>query len=278
MNSTGFPELDEHFMTKVSDLQKMIDIKLTLRDDSEYLEQVQSFESEVDNVQNTLSVFRRDIQTEKEKVTKLQETNSQLEKFLTHLTYLVNNTPERLPRHQDSEPPGADKGAGDTTQTNQKTAKSTSANQKPSLKTSPPTATSQAISGKQPNTYYPEIEYLKVDEFQDVPKYLKGRITYDQMNKFIDGMNAAYLSKYKLLRQKKSSLNDANRKRYEIYKSQETKDTAGSYFVTEDDLRDYGSLKIDNVARSIKTILRHCKRIREVRGGKITRIVYIDNY
>ena len=59
-------------------------------------------------------------------------------------------------------------------------------------------------------------------------RYLKGRITYDQMNKFIDGMNAAYLSKYKLLRQKKSSLNDANRKRYENYKSLETKDTAGT--------------------------------------------------
>ena len=52
----------------------------------------------------------------------------------------------------------------------------------------------------------------------------------------------------------------------------------GSYFVTEDDLRDYGNLKIDNVARSIKTILRHCKRVREVRAGKITRIVYIDSY
>ena len=59
-------------------------------------------------------------------------------------------------------------------------------------------------------------------------RYLKGRITYDQMNKFIDGINAAYLSKYKLLRQKKSSLNDANRKRYENYKSLETKDTAGT--------------------------------------------------
>ena len=52
----------------------------------------------------------------------------------------------------------------------------------------------------------------------------------------------------------------------------------GSYFVTEDDLRDFGNLKIDSVARSIKTILRHCKRMREVRAGKITRIVYIDSY
>ena len=52
------------------------------------------------------------------------------------------------------------------------------------------------------------------------------------MNKFIDGMNKAYLSKYKLLKQKKSSLNDFNRKKYEKYKSQESKDTAGtSHFI-----------------------------------------------
>ena len=61
-------------------------------------------------------------------------------------------------------------------------------------------------------------------------RYLKGRITYDQVNKFIDGMNKAYVTKYKLLKQKKSSLNDMNRKRYEKYKSQETKDTAGTIF------------------------------------------------
>ena len=48
--------------------------------------------------------------------------------------------------------------------------------------------------------------------------------------------------------------------------------------MTEDDLRDFGNLKIDSVARSIKTILRHCKRMREVRAGKITRIVYVDSY
>ena len=41
MNSAGFPGLVDHFTTNVSDLQKMIDIKITLRDDSEFLEHVQ---------------------------------------------------------------------------------------------------------------------------------------------------------------------------------------------------------------------------------------------
>ena len=55
-------------------------------------------------------------------------------------------------------------------------------------------------------------------------------MTYDQVNKFIEGMNKAYRAKYKLLKQRKSALNDANRKRYEAYKSQETKETKGKIY------------------------------------------------
>ena len=50
------------------------------------------------------------------------------------------------------------------------------------------------------------------------------------MNTVIDELNKAFTAKYKLLRQKKSTLNDRNRKRYETLKMQESKDTKGSVF------------------------------------------------
>jgi len=53
-------------------------------------------------------------------------------------------------------------------------------------------------------------------------------MSYDQVNKFIEAMNLSYKAKYKVLKQKKSTLNDANRKLYEIYQRQETKDTKGN--------------------------------------------------
>lgn len=58
-------------------------------------------------------------------------------------------------------------------------------------------------------------------------RYIKGRLSYDQVNKFIESMNAAYKAKYSLMKLKKSLLNDAKRKRYETYQRQETKDTKG---------------------------------------------------
>ena len=41
MNSAEFAGLDEHFTTKISDLQKMLDIKLAVKDDNECLEHLQ---------------------------------------------------------------------------------------------------------------------------------------------------------------------------------------------------------------------------------------------
>ena len=58
-------------------------------------------------------------------------------------------------------------------------------------------------------------------------RYMKGRLTYQQVNTVIDELNKAFTAKYKLLRQKKSTLNDRNRKRYETLKMQESKDTKG---------------------------------------------------
>ena len=51
-----------------------------------------------------------------------------------------------------------------------------------------------------------------------------------QVNTVIDELNKAFTAKYKLLRQKKSTLNDRNRKRYETLKMQESKDTKGGVF------------------------------------------------
>ena len=59
---------------------------------------------------------------------------------------------------------------------------------------------------------------------------MKGRLTYSQLNAAIDELNKPFQEKYKILAMKRSALNDANRKRFEKFKLQETKDTSGLYF------------------------------------------------
>ena len=56
---------------------------------------------------------------------------------------------------------------------------------------------------------------------------MKGRLTYEKINSVIEKLDHVYVEKYKILKLKKSSLNDIKRKRYEAYKLQETKDTPG---------------------------------------------------
>ena len=59
---------------------------------------------------------------------------------------------------------------------------------------------------------------------------MKGRLSYQQVNAAIDELNKAFTAKYKLMKQKKSTMNDFHRKRYETLKMQESKDTRGGHY------------------------------------------------
>ena len=41
------------------------------------------------------------------------------------------------------------------------------------------------------------------------------------------------------------------------------------------DLKEFSSFKLDKVGQSILNILRHCGKLKEVRGGKIVRFVVV---
>lgn len=60
-------------------------------------------------------------------------------------------------------------------------------------------------------------------------RYMKGRMNYSQVNTAIDELNKAFSEKYKVLGMKRTTLNDLNKKRYERYKEQESKDTKGQF-------------------------------------------------
>ena len=60
----------------------------------------------------------------------------------------------------------------------------------------------------------PKLAYLTVQEFQSVPKYMKGRFTYDAFNQVVDEFNNALETKYEFLRkgfQAMASIQDKKR-------------------------------------------------------------------
>lgn len=59
-------------------------------------------------------------------------------------------------------------------------------------------------------------------------RYMKGRVTYDQLNAAVQNINTAVKAKYRILQQPLKSLNNHSRKLQTRFKEQETKGTKGT--------------------------------------------------
>ncbi|XP_027433382.1 spindle and kinetochore-associated protein 1 [Zalophus californianus] len=118
-----------------------------------------------------------------------------------------------------------------------------------------------------------EMLFITSDEFNGIPAYMKSRLTYCQINDVIKEINKAVVSKYKILHQPKKSMSSVARNLYHRFIDEETKDTKGHYFIVEADIKEFTALKADKRFHVILNILRHCRRLSEVRGGGLTRYV-----
>ncbi|NXF79880.1 SKA1 protein, partial [Sclerurus mexicanus] len=118
-----------------------------------------------------------------------------------------------------------------------------------------------------------EIALITAEEFAVVPVYLKGRLTYDQINAVVQELNKALVSKYKIMHQPLKSMSFAARNLYHRFMEDETKDTKGEFFVVEADIKEFTLLKLDKRFHSILNILRQCHKVREVRGSRLVRYV-----
>ncbi|XP_075555358.1 uncharacterized protein LOC142587900 [Dermacentor variabilis] len=120
------------------------------------------------------------------------------------------------------------------------------------------------------------IAYLSEGEFASVPKYMRGRFTLATLNKLIDSFNKALASKYELLALPKSRLKDAQWKRVTAYHEQETAETKRLCFLVDDDLTKGGGFESIRVVTQFMVVMRHCGRIREIRGPqRIVRYVAV---
>ncbi|XP_029379672.1 SKA complex subunit 1 [Echeneis naucrates] len=120
-----------------------------------------------------------------------------------------------------------------------------------------------------------EVEVITRQEFDGIPQYMKGRVTYEQMNVAVQSINTSVKAKYKILNQSLKTLSNHGRKLQQRFKEQETGDTKGQFFVVEDDIREFTQTKVDKRFQGILNMLRHCKRLRELRGGGLTRYVLL---
>uniref|UniRef100_A0A2K6V591 SKA complex subunit 1 n=1 Tax=Saimiri boliviensis boliviensis TaxID=39432 RepID=A0A2K6V591_SAIBB len=86
---------------------------------------------------------------------------------------------------------------------------------------------------------------------------MKSLLIYGQINDVIKEIN-------------KASMNSVARNLYHRFINEEMKDTEGRYFIMEADIKEFTTLKVDRKFLVILSILQHCQRLSEVRGGGLT--------
>jgi len=214
-----------------------------------------TLESMVQNIRNYLDEECKSLDQAEQLVKAMQSQQ-------TRVNYMKENIPQQMPTaelKQNNQPaPQSSK---------QKQPKQEEPSKKPS---------SRAKSSKNSRTVeISKMEYVKVNEFDATPKYIRGRLTREQVNLTIDVMHTAMQKKYKILSMNRSKLSDQDLKRVTVYKESESKDTQGLQFVIEADFKDLANHKIDTSARTCFTILRHLGRLKEIRGGGVTRFVKV---
>lgn len=129
-------------------------------------------------------------------------------------------------------------------------------------------------NGKQKSvTKIPSILYVTLDEFEKVPKYMKGRVTYEKLNAFIDIINSVISQKYAIFKKKKSTLKKHDADLWNEFYKQELKETKGLFFCVGKDFNNFSGFTLDKMSLNMMTILRHCGRIRELRTGGILRYI-----
>lgn len=135
-----------------------------------------------------------------------------------------------------------------------------------------------------------EIPAITLEEFETVPKYMRGRLTREKVNGGVEFLNRVILDKYTFLRQNPAKLPPDQRQKYYDWKDCETEETVGKVFVTETDVKTAlgakggpggpgvpgTTFKLDSTGRAILAIMRHCGRIKEIRGNGMTRFVVLQ--
>ncbi|NXA34680.1 SKA1 protein, partial [Eudromia elegans] len=251
MASSDLEDLCLHINTKISTIKKILQLR-NIGQEPSLKSMLSKIGHEMVIVNDFLNKMEMEVQQQEKLNNSLKELLKTAERDQNEARCLLENIPPHLPKPTTSCVTGLTLKCGEQTEvTEPKRAK------KP---------TKEPILIK-------EAALITTEEFENVPVYMRGRLTYDQINAVIQDINKAVISKYKILHQPLKSMNVAVRNLYHRFLEEETKDTKGEFFIVEADIKEFTQLKVDRRFHSILNVLRHCHRLREVRGSRLVRYV-----
>ncbi|CAL1530957.1 unnamed protein product [Lymnaea stagnalis] len=247
MDSGTLEDLTQHFQKTLSVLKNALMLSSAIGD-IDYNENAYNLNKLLDAMKFELRNMRKNVETAKVQLESYKNIKLQTETFIESLQYGLDNVPSRLPKMKPQDEGKVKQGIADCLPKAEPVGK---------------------VNNNNNGCNY--LNYITVGEFESVPKYMKGRLTYDGINCAIEQLDKAFTEKYKIMKQKKPQLSSANRKLYEAFRLQESNDTKGVHFIVEKDIAEFTNLKLDSSTRNILTILRHCGMMHEIRGAGLVR-------
>ncbi|XP_030825166.1 spindle and kinetochore-associated protein 1 isoform X1 [Geospiza fortis] len=269
MASSSLEDLCLHINMKISNIKKCLLLRDIGKDDPRK-PVLRKIQNDVILVHDLLNKMENEVKQQEKQKDSLKEMQKAAEREQKEAQHLLEHIPRYLPKPQSCNPafisasydiPLPWRGLSNTV---------------PTVKHKGQTKSVEPNTEKKPakeKKVIKEAALITTEEFASVPAYLKGRITYDQINAVVQEINKAVLGKYKILYQPLKSMSAPVRNLYHRFIEEETKDTKGLFFIVEDDIKEFTHLKLDKRFHSILSILRHCHRLREIRGLGLIRYV-----
>ncbi|KAF6303233.1 spindle and kinetochore associated complex subunit 1 [Rhinolophus ferrumequinum] len=252
--ASDLEQICSHINEKIGNIKKTLSLR-SCGQEPNLKTMLNKIGDEIITVNELLNKLELEIQYQEQTNTSLKELCESLEEDYKDMEHLKENIPPHLPQ---------------VTPGTQNCVSASDLDPEEPVKVEEP-----ACTKKPPKELrnIKEMPFITSDEFNGIPAYMKCRLTYCQINDVIKEINKAVLSKYKILHQPKKSMSSVARNLYHRFIDEETKDTRGRHFIVEADIKEFTALKLDKRFHMILNILRHCRRLSEVRGGGLTRYV-----
>ncbi|XP_076876465.1 SKA complex subunit 1 [Brachyhypopomus gauderio] len=256
MSHCELEEVTRSINDKISLIKKLLDLR-AVANDADKRGFLLKIEQDVNAINGLLDRFEKCVTQQRDLLKHLKELDEFFQEDVQDAHHLKENIPQHMPcKGQQAAQRGQAEGH----------CRQADAQVEPQEQPPP---------RKPPRSHIKEMEFITVEEFDTIPQYMKGRLTYDQLNVAVRSINTAVMAKYRILQQPTKSLSNTARKLHQRFKEQETKETKGQFFVVEEDLRELAQLKLDKRFVGMLNMLRHCQRLKELRGGGLTRYMLL---
>ncbi|XP_053304202.1 spindle and kinetochore-associated protein 1 [Spea bombifrons] len=250
MESSDLDDLCFHVNSKISLIKKTLQLRNIGQDPS-----LTCVLNKVAHEMNSLHDLLNKLETEVQKQESISRSLKELQATFANNFAEASHMKENIPPHLPKKAPSSNEAKCEPPDVGQAPARA-----------EPPKRPTKEKAIK-------EMELITVQEFANVPAYMKNRLTYEQINGVIEEVNKAVVGKYKIFHQPMKSLNNAAKKQLCRFKEEETKETKGLFFVVDQDIKEFTQVKVDKRFHGMLSILRHCHRIREIRSKGLVRYI-----